>query len=258
MSIAFKEFFERLLQATDITSQMDLARALDLNRSAITQAKLRNAVPQKWILALARRYSLSPDWLEFGTGSPRPAPLALKQPSDTPGQRKTVGPAKGRAHADTRLGAQNAFPHQAHASQGELHQHNVLFVPKAAARLCAGGGSYEVDAEPVGHYALPRPWLASLGNPAGMVLMDVVGDSMEPGICHGDTVLVDRSNQRLHPSAIMAVGVEDAIYLKRIEQHNRGLVLLSDNPSYSPLELHGDELDTFRIIGKMVWLCREY
>ena len=46
MRIPFTTFFERLLQATDITTQMDLARALGVNRSAITQAKLRDAVPQ--------------------------------------------------------------------------------------------------------------------------------------------------------------------------------------------------------------------
>jgi phage repressor protein C with HTH and peptisase S24 domain len=36
------------------------------------------------------------------------------------------------------------------------------------------------------------------------------------------------------------------------------LVLISNNESYSPIFLQGHELDTVRIIGKMIWACREY
>ncbi len=222
MTIPYQVFFERLCKATDIATQMDLATALQVNRSAITQAKLRDAVPQKWVLALARRYSLSPDWLEFGKGSPRlPGPNA---------------------------------PLQARADLGE----DIVRVPKAAARLCAGGGSFEVDGRCVAEFPFPRQWLARFGVPSSMVFMDVVGDSMEPGIYDGDMVLVDKSHQRLSPGVVLAVGVDDAIYLKRAEARPGGVILRSDNPGYPPVELYGDELDAFRIIGKMVWLCRDY
>lgn len=220
MTIHYVDFFERLRKATGIDTQMALADALGVNRSAITQAKLRNAVPQKWILALARKYALSPDWLEFGTG---------REDEKAGGRFVSAVVAK------------------------DLH-----VVPKAAARLCAGGGSFEVDAAPVAEYPLPRSWLAGLGNPSSMVLMDVVGDSMEPEIHDGDMVLVDTSNLHIAPDKIFAVGFDDAIYLKRVERFGDALRLLSDNPAYAPIELCGDELGSFRVIGRMVWLCREY
>lgn len=234
MSISFSSFFDRLRKVTDITTQMALAEALGVNRSAVTQAKIRDAVPQKWILNLARRYHISPDWLEFGAGSPREISTS------------------GRSHA------LNSFSAPGKTGQIPRFSGELCSVPKAAARLCAGGGSYEVDANPVDTFALPRSWLASLGAPEAMVFMDVVGNSMEPGIHDGDMVLIDKSPVRCTSGGILAVGIEDAIYLKRLEQVRDGIRLLSDNPDYAPLELEGDELNSFYIIGKMVWLCREY
>jgi phage repressor protein C with HTH and peptisase S24 domain len=217
VNIPFDAFFARLAKETDINTQTALADALGVNRSAITQAKTRNAVPHKWILAIARYCSLSPDWLEFGKGSPRSASVRVEE----------------QPAAD------------------------VVLIPKVSARLCAGGGSFEHGAFPVAEHPFPRAWLARMGNPSKMVFMDVVGDSMEPDIHDGDMVLVDQSVQRPIPRAILAVGLDDAIYIKRVENRGGGIRLLSDNPDYSPMELYGDELSTFRIIGKVVWLCRD-
>lgn len=250
MSIAFRDFFQRLCSVTHIRNQMDLARALGLNRSAITQAKTRDSVPQKWVLALARKYTLSPDWLEFGTGEARPG-LHGTSPASFPPDRASLREAVRRLE-DT------APPATLAPSVYAGSQEDVMYIPKAAARLCAGGGSFEVDAEPVDHLPMPRAWLNSLGRPSAMVFMDVVGDSMEPGICDGDMVLIDRSNRFYGAASIMAVGFDDAIYLKRVKQEGRGLVMISDNPAYGPVPLHGDELSSFHVIGKMVWLCRRF
>ena len=151
------------------------------------------------------------------------------------------------------------IPHQFPRSQdiAPLPDQELIYVPKAQARLCAGGGSFEVGALPVSEHPFPRQWLAKMGSPSAMVFMDVVGDSMEPGIRDGDMVLVDQSNTQISPQSILAVGVDDAIYLKRVEKRNGGILLHSDNNDYSDLELYGDELNSFRVIGKVVWLCRD-
>ena len=130
-------------------------------------------------------------------------------------------------------------------------------MPKVQARLCAGGGSFELGALPVSEHPFPRQWLAKMGSPSSMVFMDVVGDSMEPGIRDGDMVLVDQSNTGISPQVVLAVGLEDAIYLKRVEKRSDGILLHSDNAAYSSMEVYGDELNSFRVIGKVVWLCRD-
>lgn len=221
MIIPFEDFFERLKKATGIDTQMALAEALGINRSAVTQAKNRDAVPQKWVLRLARRYSISADWLEFGTGS----------------MYKT-GAGSDNIHTGMPLG-------------------DIVDVPKVAATVSAGGGSFESSAFPVGSHPFPRQWLSRMGNPNSMVFMDVVGNSMEPSILDGDMVLIDQSGTMLTPHGIFAIGYEDTLYIKRVEQRGGCIILHSDNPDYSDIEIVGDELDSFRVIGKVIWLCRD-
>lgn len=218
MPNAFEMFYNRVCQALGIRSQQDLARMLGVNRSAITQAKQRDAVPDKWILKLTREYGLDPAWLEQGDGASRSPLFSVPQTQQT--------------------------------------QH--FEVPKVGARLCAGGGSFDVDSEVIDTQVFQRQWLDRKGRPDDMVLMDVFGDSMEPEIKQGDTVLIDQSQKNVLAGAIYAVGVEDTVMVKRLEKRPSALVLLSDNRAYTPIVLQGDELATVRIIGKIVWICREY
>ncbi|SIN78283.1 LexA family transcriptional regulator [Halodesulfovibrio marinisediminis] len=215
--IDFHTFFTRVQEATSIATQHDLAKALGVNRSAITQAKRRNSVPQKWVLALSRSFQLSVDWLEFGSGRPE-------------------------AQIDPSL----------------LESTATFTVPKVLARLCAGDGSFEVEATPIEEHIFKESWLAQKGTPSAMVLMDVIGDSMEPFICQGDTVLVDQSQTTLRPDVIYAVGIDDSIMVKRVAAEHDKITLLSDNPAYSPITVQGDELLSFRVIGRVVWSARDY
>jgi phage repressor protein C with HTH and peptisase S24 domain len=131
-------------------------------------------------------------------------------------------------------------------------------VPKVKARLCAGGGSFDVSGEVEDYFAFRRSWAQRKGDPMAMVMMDIFGASMEPELREGDTVLLDQSQSQIIAGQIYAVGVEDTVMVKRIEKRPHGLALLSENPNYSALLLQGDELETVRVIGKVVWVCREY
>ena len=212
----FDAFFRRVVQATGIESQQELARLLGVNRSAVTQAKQKNAVPDKWLLALVRLFGLSPDWLAEGTGPRRlvNAPVPDQEPEQ-------------------------------------------VMVPRVRARLCAGGGSFETGAEVRDRLPFRYDWLRRKGNPDSMVLMDIMGNSMEPEIKEGDTVLIDQSRTDILAHGVYAVGVEDTVLVKRLEKRPGKLMLLSDNPQYSPIELRGDELETVRILGRIIWVGRE-
>ena len=64
----FDSFLQRVFEATGVTSQAELASALNINRSAITQARKKDSIPDKWILQLYRSFGLNPDWVETGSG----------------------------------------------------------------------------------------------------------------------------------------------------------------------------------------------
>jgi len=211
----FDDFLKRVYQATGIGSQTELANALGINRSAITQARKKNAVPSKWLLQLYRVFGLNPDWSETGTGQA----FLNQQADDTAG---------------------------------------FVAIPKVKARLSAGGGSFELGSEIEGYYSFQNAWLHGKGSCNNMVLMDIFGNSMTPEMKDGDTVLVDQSQKEILAGAIYAVGVEDTIMVKRVEKHPNAMVLLSDNKDYAPIYLKSEDIDSIRIIGKVIWSCREF
>lgn len=131
-------------------------------------------------------------------------------------------------------------------------------IPKVAARLSAGTGSFDTEADVSEYLSFATAWLSRKGEANSMVAMEVFGHSMEPVIREGDTVLVDQSQTRILAGAIYAVGVEDTILVKRLEKHPDKLVLCSDNKDFSPIYLARDEFSKVRILGKVVWSCREY
>ncbi|MBU0992059.1 MAG: helix-turn-helix domain-containing protein [Proteobacteria bacterium] len=211
----FISFLNRVQEATGINSQIDLATSLDIHRSAITQARKKDAIPDKWMVVLYRKFGLNPEWLETGQG-----PTFLK---GTPGT-----------------------------------EDYFLKVPKVTARLSAGGGSFENEATIEGYYSFRKDWLKSKGASDKMVMMDVVGNSMEPELKDGDTVLVNQAHKDILAGAVYAVGVDDTILIKRVEKLPNTLVLQSDNKNYSPIFLKGEEIKSVVIIGKVLWICREY
>jgi phage repressor protein C with HTH and peptisase S24 domain len=210
----FESFLKRVFEATGIASQNELASVLKINRSAITQARKKGSIPDKWILQLYRSFGLNPDWVETGSGQ-----TFLKKSASRDSEFKNI--------------------------------------PKVRARLSAGGGSFEVGSEIERYYAFRKDWLSAKGTINKMVLMDIFGNSMEPEIKDGDTILLDETQKDILAGAIYAVGIDDTIMVKRLEKHPNKLVLLSDNKDYSPIYLQGSEINSVRIIGKVVWICRE-
>ena len=135
----------------------------------------------------------------------------------------------------------------------------IVAIPMVEARLSAGGGSLETGSKAVGSFAFRQSFLSAHGCAKNMVLMQVSGDSMEPELVNGDTVLIDQSKKQIYPNAMYAVRVGDAIYVKRIDTTlTGGFILKSSNPSYQPIQIERGEQDDefFAVIGRIIWSCR--
>ncbi|MCG8552981.1 MAG: helix-turn-helix domain-containing protein [Desulfobacterales bacterium] len=206
----------RIMDATGISSQAELAKELGINRSGISHARNKNHIPDNWIIKLFRRFRVNPDWVDTGKG---PVFIDGKPRDDASEFRR---------------------------------------IPKVAARLSAGTGSFECGPDISQFLSFPSAWLARKGSAAAMVAMEVFGQSMEPLIREGDTVLIDQSQTRIMAGAIYAVGVDDTILVKRLEKHPDALVLCSDNLDFSPIHLDIHALEKVRILGRVIWSCREY
>ncbi|MFP4225414.1 MAG: helix-turn-helix transcriptional regulator [Desulfobacterales bacterium] len=55
-------------------------------------------------------------------------------------------------------------------------------------------------------------------SPEYVVVMDVYGNSMEPEIKNGDTILIDQGQKDIIAGAVYAVGIDDTIMVKRVEK----------------------------------------
>ncbi len=181
------------------------------------------------MVRVAQQCNLSMDWLMFGKEEAGPPSTSAPQAPSTP-------------------------------AGAPLPDLDLLCIPLVAASLSAGSGSLQTEGEVLDYFAFRSEWLCRKGNPDRMVLMKVYGDSMEPEIRHGDMALIDQSKQQIYPHTIYAVGVNEEIYIKQIETRpGHRLVLRSLNERYEPIEvdLRGDMAESVRIIGKVIWWCRE-
>jgi phage repressor protein C with HTH and peptisase S24 domain len=124
-------------------------------------------------------------------------------------------------------------------------------IPRLALGASAGPGSVSAEELPVGALRFATRWLRGQGfEPAQLSAIAVTGDSMEPTLRDGDEILVQRSAYPLR-DGIHVVRVEDALLVKRLETGRPGVfTLISDNPSYRPIELPRDKL---AVIGRVVW-----
>jgi phage repressor protein C with HTH and peptisase S24 domain len=208
--MSFDDFFRRATGLAGLSTQKDLARILGIDPAAITLAK-RRGVPKVWVLTLADRFGVNPEWLRTGLGQER-----------------------GRDDA------------------------GIALVPKVSARACAGGGSWDVGEAVIDELPFERSWLVRKGNPEGMVAMDVIGDSMSPEIEAGDTILIDQAQNQVADNRIYVIGLGETVQVKRVQVRPGLVILFSTNQRYAPVTLQGDEIDTLRVIGRVLWSSRDY
>lgn len=145
--------------------------------------------------------------------------------------------------------------------QGAVYQagrEDTFFVPRVSARACAGSGSLEVQDNIVAEVPFPSKWINRIGSPGSMVVMEVVGDSMSPELEEGDSVLIDQSQKRIVSHRLYVLGLEDSIQVKRVQTAPGLVILFSTNQKYSPVTLQGDETDTLRVVGRVLWSSRVY
>ena len=221
----FELFFERLCESTFITNQLALATTLGINRSAVTQAKKRDVIPQKWILALSRKFNLSPDWLEFGH-EPKYLYMGKKQE---------------KKNRDSIQCSESPF---------------FIRLPKIQTGLLKNSAQAAEISE-MELRAFDATWIKRFGKINDMILMDITDNSMAPTISCEDTVMIDRSPvTEFKQEHIYAVQYNNLLMLKRVSLLSDGFCLNSDNPEYKAIIIQDAAKKYLSIFGRVVWLCR--
>lgn len=137
------------------------------------------------------------------------------------------------------------------------HELGLIEVPCFNIELSCGSGAF-LEAEGISEYAhFSAEWLRKQIGPFkedNLAIVGVVGDSMEPSVCRGDTLLIDQGSKQLTDNAIYAIRLDDAVMVKRLQKLPDGIKVISDNRFYEPYELKGSQLQQLHIIGRVRWI----
>ena len=99
-------------------------------------------------------------------------------------------------------------------------------------------------------------------NPDHCKRTKVTGNSMEPFIYGGDTVLFSEvADPRpacvtICDGKIYVLSVDGKLKIKRLASIKNGISVRSDNPDYKPEDYTGDELSRLRIYGRVIEVSR--
>lgn len=200
----------------------DLARQTGIPRRTLETYLAGTAEPKAFRLAaIGKAAGVRLEWLATGDG-----------PKDLEGD----GPA-GSARAD---GVWEEFD----------------LVPLYDAVVSAGAGSVVTgDERPLAQMAFRKYWLGKLGlRAADLVMIRARGDSMEPAIRDGDTLLLDTSRNTPEGGYIYVVRVNDELRAKRLQRLMDGSVRVSsDNKVYADEVIDVSDLEHLHILGRVVW-----
>ena len=90
--------------------------------------------------------------------------------------------------------------------------------------------------------------------------LKINGDSMEPDIHNGDTVIVKRQNDAESDEIVSALVNGNDGVCKRLKKYADSIALISLNPNYEPMYFSQEEIEEkpVKIIGKVVELRRKF
>ena len=133
---------------------------------------------------------------------------------------------------------------------------DYVLIPRVTVDLSAGHGLSPIQIEMRDPLAFLSDWLLkSRISHADVACMSVSGESMEPRICDGDTVLVDFKDNHIRDGKPYAIRYGDSLKIKRLSSRYDGAVILSsDNPRFPQEVISGDDLQHFEVIGRIVWV----
>lgn len=223
-------------------SQRDLSEVLGVSQSYVGNIESGRSQPSRAFLQkLTERFSVSADWILFGTGLPTTERAAGFEASSS-GHRIDPPDLGKPMHGDFVYGGED-----------------FSLIARRDLSVSAGTGLAPVDGEVAESMAFSRSWLLrNRISPDLAALVRVRGDSMAPTVPDGALVLVNFAERTVAAEAIFAFIRDDEAFIKRIAPLDRSktgkptsVAILSDNPAYQPTVVAEEAMNGIRIIGRV-------
>lgn len=193
-----KTLKERILFLIDYTkrNQSEIAKAAGVSRAAVSDWVKGNVLTMSSVPAanLEKEYGVSATWLATGAG--------------------------------------DKFVRRVLAAEDDFEK-NTVKIKKVEIVLRAGIDGYEISQviEEGNPIYFRRDWLIKRGyKQENLIAVTVHGDSMEPGLFDGDTVVINIAEREPVDGAVFAINYEGEPTIKRLFRDSGSWWLLSDNP----------------------------
>lgn len=138
----------------------------------------------------------------------------------------------------------------------ELDDSVYALVPRIAVQLSAGGGAVHQGEDELPPLAFRREWLAkkNITSRSNLRTCEVHGDSMEPYLTDGDTVLIDMGQTSIVDNKVYAIEHSGEVRIKRLSKtFSGGMLIRSDNSRYPDEQLTPEQAAQLRVIGVCCW-----
>lgn len=209
------EIVDRLITAFDAKNAAEMGRKIGSTSAIIAAWKRRNTIPYKEVYEASRITGFSMDWILTGQGIQQTDKIQVVQ-------------------EDSDYCHISQYSIEASAGQGAL-----------------------VEAENIDqHLAFKESWLRKSGiNPANLIAIYARGDSMEPTIFSGDSLVIDKTKDTVtSDGGVYVINYDGELFVKRVQKQLDGLVAItSDNKNYRDMTIPVQDLSKLKIIGRVVW-----
>ena len=230
------DVLDRIIKLKKMKNDAALARLLGVKPAIISNWRARGTIPYEVVFSICEQDGVTLDYLINGRG-----PVYAGEVLEGAAPLESFPPPKGEEVGE----GQVAYTPE---------RDEFVYISQVLGRISAGWGRVPENTVDV-KVAFRREWMRRKGDPNGMVLIKVDGDSMEPTLISGDVVLIDRNRNYMDPQGgIYALTLDEIIMIKRVQVLADKVRIISDNPKYDAFEVPEERV---RVNGKVIWFARE-
>lgn len=135
------------------------------------------------------------------------------------------------------------------------------FIPRIDSHLKNGTGSIKDRMQVIEHIPFTEDYLRKFARHTkldGLIMLEMIGDNMEPTIKNGEMVMIDIHDTQVS-GALMALSYENCAYVKRLHKLPGGIDIVSDNKTLYPSHhVKNTDFNQQGIIGRVCWIGKSY
>lgn len=222
-------------------TQQELANKSKIAQSTIASWETGARETGRKITALADFLGVDPLWLAEGKGAPFATPQTGASEFDQNVRPAPIDPT--------------TIPGASRVVVADSGDPNFYDIPMVTVTVRAGITSFQTEHEEFdgATRSIPKKWVHQKRFlPEKLIFMTVKGDSMDPRLCDGDSVVVNLADKAKQDGEVYVFNYGGEVVIKRLVRQRGAWWLFSDSPDQTKYKPRGCTDEPCEIIGRVV------